>query len=60
MEIADSCRNNRIVIGHDFNFPSIDWNCHSARGLDWVEFDECIQESFLKQNLDGLTRGGNT
>lgn len=32
-DFADNCKNNRIVIGGDFNFTNIDWDCHGANGL---------------------------
>ena len=57
-EITDSSKKNRVVIVGDFNFPNIDWDSHSIRGLDGEKFVECIQEEFLIQYVDGLTREG--
>ena len=42
----------------DFNFPYIDWDSLSARGLDGAEFVRSIQEGFLKQYVDSPTREG--
>lgn len=42
----------------DFNFPSIDWNSFSAKGLDGAEFSS-IQATFLKQYVYSPTREGN-
>eukprot|EP00061_Rhincodon_typus_P011387 g36344.t1 len=46
-----------VIVG-DFNFPDIDWDSIRTRGLDGAEFVKCIQEGFLKQNVDSSTRGG--
>lgn len=47
-EIADSCQTNKVVKVGDFNFPNLDRDCQSAKGMDGIEFTKCIQESFLK------------
>ena len=57
-EIIKSSKKNSVVIVGDFNFPNIDWDSHSIRGLDGEKFVECIQEEFLIQYVDGLTREG--
>ena len=34
----------------------MDWDCHSVKGLDGVEFVKCVQESFLRQHVEDPTR----
>lgn len=48
------CKSNNVIVGN-FNFPNIDYDCHSAKGLDGLEFVKCIQERFLRQYIDGST-----
>ena len=38
-EITDSSKKNRVVIVGDFNFPNIDWDSHSIRGLDEEKYN---------------------
>ncbi|XP_059811731.1 uncharacterized protein LOC132384561 [Hypanus sabinus] len=40
----------------DFNFPNIDWHLISSNGLDGAEFVKCVQDGFLSQYVDRLTR----
>lgn len=47
----------RVVILGDFNFPNIDLDCHSAKGLDGMVFFKC-QESFLLQYVEPYKREG--
>eukprot|EP00061_Rhincodon_typus_P015920 g43866.t1 len=37
-EISVICKNNRVVMVGDFNFPNMHWDCHSDEGLDEEEF----------------------
>ena len=57
-EITDNSKKNRVVIVGDFNFPNIDWDSHSIRGLDGEKFVKRIQGEFLIQYVDGPTREG--
>ncbi|XP_069796955.1 uncharacterized protein [Narcine bancroftii] len=52
-EIVDICDKHRVVIMGDFNFPHIDWETHSVKGLDGLEFVKCVQDSFLQQYVVG-------
>ncbi|XP_062920044.1 uncharacterized protein LOC134354760 isoform X1 [Mobula hypostoma] len=56
-EIADNCRKQKVVVVGDFNFPHVDWDSHTVRGLDGLEFVKCVQESFLNQYIEVPTRG---
>ena len=42
----------------DFNFPHIDWEAHSVKGLVGLEFVKCVQDSFLQQYIEVPTRDG--
>ena len=57
-EIADICSKHKVVIVGDFNFPHIDWEAHSVKGLDGLEFVKCVQDSFLQQYIEVPTRDG--
>ena len=57
-QILARCKTHRLVVVGDFNFPHIDWNSFSARGVDGAEFVRSIQEDFLKQYVDSPTRKG--
>ena len=57
-EIADICSKHKVVIVGDFNFPHVDWEAHSVKGLDGVEFVKCVQDSFLQQYIEVPTRDG--
>eukprot|EP00061_Rhincodon_typus_P018577 g47798.t1 len=57
-QVMESCEYKRIVVVGDFNFLSIHWDSLSARSLDGAEFDRCIQEDFLKQDVDSPTGEG--
>lgn len=39
----------------DFNFHNIDWENHSVKDLNGVQFLESVQESFLKQYVETPT-----
>jgi len=41
----------------DFNFPNIEWKLFRSKSLDGVVFVQCVQEAFLTQYVDSLTRG---
>ncbi|XP_062901339.1 uncharacterized protein LOC134345105 [Mobula hypostoma] len=56
-QILERCKNNRVVIMGDFNFPNIDWHLISSKGLDGAEFVKCVQDGFLSQYVDRPTRG---
>lgn len=43
---AEICEINWVIIVRDFNFL-LDWDCYYAKGLDEVESDKSVQESFL-------------
>ena len=57
-QIMGRCKNSRVVVMGDFNFPNIDWDSFSARGLDEAEFVQCVQECFLRQYVDSPTQEG--
>ncbi|XP_059826924.1 uncharacterized protein LOC132394603 [Hypanus sabinus] len=57
-EIADICSKHKVVIVGDFNFPHVDWEAHSVKGLDGLEFVKCVQDSFLQQYIEVPTRDG--
>ena len=57
-QILARCKSNRVVVVGDFNFPYIDWDSLSARGVDGAEFVRSVQEGFLKQYVDSPTREG--
>ena len=46
-----------MIVG-DFNFPHIDWDSDTVKGLDGVEFVKCVQENFLYQYIEVPTREG--
>lgn len=50
-EITESSKNNYGRNSSDFNFPHIDWESHSTKGLDGME----SPENFGKQSLEGPT-----
>ncbi|XP_069768195.1 uncharacterized protein [Narcine bancroftii] len=59
-EIMYMCENHKVVIMGDFNFPHIDWDTHTVRGLHGLEFD-CVLNVFdciLNQLVEELTRDG--
>lgn len=55
-EITDSCRSNKVVVVGDFNFPNIDRANRGVNGSNGVQFLKCVQEGFLKQYVEALTR----
>lgn len=55
-EVVDSSKINRVVIEGDFNFPNVDWVGHIAKVLNGMEFSKNVQESFLRQYLEGPTK----
>jgi len=59
-QIFEQCNKNRVVVVGDFNFPYIDWDSLSARGLDGAEFVRTVREGFLKQYFNSPTREGAT
>lgn len=48
-EVADSYKNNRVILVGDFNCPYVAWVTNSVNTLDNME---CVKESFLNQDID--------
>ena len=50
-QILERCKNNRIVVVGDFNFPYIDWDSLLGAWME-QEFVRTVQEGFLKQYVN--------
>lgn len=55
-QVIQRCESNRFVLVGNFNFPNIDWDLLSVKGLDGPQFLTCIQEDFLKQYVESYPR----
>jgi hypothetical protein len=58
-QILSSVSNEPVVIMGDFNFPTINWELHSADEGKSIKFVECVEDCFLWQHVDKATRGDN-
>eukprot|EP00061_Rhincodon_typus_P000882 g13077.t1 len=59
-QIMERWRSNRVVVMGDFNFPNIDWDSVSVRGLDGAELVRSTQEGFTEQYVNSPTLEGAT
>lgn len=60
-EIADSCKNNWVVLLGDFNFPDIDWFSHS-HSTEWTLLNMSKKVSLINISralLKKTPHGGN-
>lgn len=56
--VAVRCKNNRVKIVGDVNFPNSYLDFHN--GLNGTKFVNCVQECFLKLYADVSMRDGAT
>ncbi|XP_067915582.1 dynein axonemal heavy chain 3-like [Heterodontus francisci] len=55
-EITVRCKNYRVLIMGDFNYPNINWDSKNVKGRVGEELLKCVQENFLVQYVSSPMR----